>query len=123
MSTNPTPQEISDGLLAARELMNSKGGRHWIKGALKSHKWFGRHRDKREACYCSAGAIMEVAGTNRRLATAMLKQLASVVRYGTVSRVKDARGYIFEWNDSSWRTWDEVSRGFRLAAKNARESA
>lgn len=119
----PTPKEISDGLLAARALMNGKGGSHWIKSTLKRVDWFGRVGNKRaEACYCSAGAIFEVAGPNKRLATAMLKQLASTIAGHKTTRRHNALMLVFGFNDPAYRQWADVSKKFRQAAKDALKS-
>ena len=120
INPTPTPKEISDGLLEARALMNGKGGRHWIKGQLTTMRWFGLRTPKQEQCYCSAGAILAAAGPNKRLATAMLKQLASSIAGSRIMYRASAQTTIYGFNDSSNRVWVDVSRMFRQAAKEAR---
>ena len=116
---DPTPQDVHDGLLAARALMNGRGGEHWIQRRYRQKRWFRRRGGGGyEVCRCSSEAIDVTAGRNFKLRTAMLVALTRTL--GHRRKNNQARGnVIVEWNDRAERTWADVSAAFRKAARDA----
>ena len=111
-----TDQAVADALLAARELMND-GGNHWIKGKIRLPQLFKRKNGlQTETCYCSIGAIQAATKGNRALRLRCYAALNKAIgRPGNAGYI----GTILSWNDNYERTWSEVSRAFRRAAKLA----
>lgn len=114
--------EIATKILEARAKMNN-GGRHWIRGAFKR-----KDPSTEEYAFCSVGAVREaVRGRSRELSPsvyraineALPKEYRAVGRNGREPGVNACISAIIGFNDHWGRTWGDISRVFRKAARIA----
>lgn len=114
-------REIAEKLRAARDLMN-ESGKHWVQGKFQ----YPVSSFAEETRYCAIGAIRKVVSGDAYKNTEEAREIAAVLReqiiadgVGPDDGPLDEEEVVVLWNDSTLRTWQEVSDTFLAAAEKA----
>jgi hypothetical protein len=109
--------EAAQLLEEALALMNDKGA-HWRQG---SYRWTDRRTG--EVSFCSVGAIREVSKGRSALRSLMQEALAREVPASSRWLGASPRHKIEFWNDDRERSWKDISKVFKTAARRLRKEA